>query len=564
MKIPSEFAPRLRPEAVIADGATKSAGPRNLRIALIGVKFEPSYFGFDHYLSILPGKIRAQMPVGALALLAALVPETHEVEIFDENVSPLDFDRLSEFDIIGITGMIVQCDALKRVLLRLSEFPGLLVVGGPYASVDQSFFSGLCDVLFDGEADETWPQFIAAVANGEEHLSLYKQIANSDLTKLPTPRFDLLDTRAYAMATIQYSRGCPFLCEFCDIITIFGRRPRAKDPEQIIQEIEALRSQGINAAFLVDENFIGNKKLAKALLKRLIEWQNANGNCFRLTTEASIDLADEPELLELMKRANFTSVFIGIESTNVDSLKETRKVQNIRGDGLLAKVDRIRDAGLIIYAGFIVGFDSDGPDVFEKQFQFISQSNIAQAAIGTLSAIPTTPLYNRLKAEGRLRSDQPICNFQPKQITFDELRDGYFDLTAKTYTAEEYFGRIERNILSSPTLRNQQLKRTRSSVLDSFKHQAFSAILIWRLARALARDGELRQLGGTYMRLYRKWKKDRRLALPLFTFVQYAGQHWHFYKFYKDMRSDPARLRIGFDYQHSSEPEIAFEATVQT
>ena len=205
---------------------------------------------------------------------------------------------------------------------------------------------------------------------------------------MPRPRYDLLKVDRYATGALQYSRGCPFQCEFCDIIVIFGRKPRVKDPDQLVAELDDMRRAGFHSAFIVDDNFIGNKKKAKALLEKLIPWMEEHNYPLRLTTEASIDLANDAELLDLMYRANFRSVFIGIETPRLESLNETKKFQNVRGDTLEAKLARIRNAGLDINAGFIVGFDSDDKGIFEDQFRFIQENGITLAMVGMLQAIP--------------------------------------------------------------------------------------------------------------------------------------------------------------------------------
>src|SRR4030095_6360159 len=242
----------------------------------------------------------------------------------------------------------------------------------------EGLFDGLCDVRFIGEAEETWPEFLNALASGAEIKPRYQQEEKTDMTSVPVPRFDLLKRGRYGTAPVQFSRGCPFLCEFCDIITIFGRRPRVKRPEQVLAELDAVLAQGFRGCFLVDDNFIGNKIEAKRLLRRIIEWQTTHGFPLEFVTEASINLANDPELIDLMVKANFQSVFIGIETPREASLTETRKHQNVHGDSLLAKLERIRAAGLVVSGGFIVGFDNDDEKIFEQQFEFIQASRDAE------------------------------------------------------------------------------------------------------------------------------------------------------------------------------------------
>jgi radical SAM superfamily enzyme YgiQ (UPF0313 family) len=228
--------------------------PKRLSICLINPKFEPSYWGFDYALPLYPGDKRCTMITGALPALAGLVPASHEVVLLDENVEDIDFDSLPRFDIVGVTGMNVQKERMRDILLRLRELAVFTAVGGAYASVNEPYFDGLCDVLFVGEAETTWPEFLEDFAAGQPTKKVYVQAEKTDMTKVPKPRYDLLKVRRYASGALQFSRGCPFQCEFCDIIVTFGRRPRTKRPEQVIEELEDMRQAGFFSAFLVDDN----------------------------------------------------------------------------------------------------------------------------------------------------------------------------------------------------------------------------------------------------------------------------------------------------------------------
>src|SRR5437763_35454 len=241
-------------------------------IVLINPRFEVSYWGLEHALPYL-GK-RANLPVAALPLLAALTPGEHNITLLDENVDAIDYDRLASADIVGVTGMIVQRFRMREILKELKVRGVFTVVGGPWVSVREDYFGGLADVIFVGEAEETWPQFLQDWQRGL-HGSRYEQAAKSDMTKVPTPRFDRLKMEHYLFGSVQFSRGCPFQCEFCDIIVTFGRRPRLKTSAQILAELEALRAQDIDIAFIVDDNLIGNKKAIKLLLRDAIAYQRA-------------------------------------------------------------------------------------------------------------------------------------------------------------------------------------------------------------------------------------------------------------------------------------------------
>jgi radical SAM superfamily enzyme YgiQ (UPF0313 family) len=505
---------------------------RTLSICLINPRFDPSYWGFDFALPLYPGDKRSTMIAGGLPTVAGLVPAGHRVTIIDENVEEIDFESLRNYDIVGLTGMIVQKRRMKEILLRLKAMGAFTIVGGAYASVDKEFFDGLCHVLFSGEAEDTWPKFVEDFAHGRPYEAYYEQADRTDMTKVPRPRYDLLKVDRYASGALQFSRGCPFQCEFCDIIVIFGRKPRIKTKEMVVAEVDAQYKLGARVIFLVDDNFIGNKKAAKELLELLVEWQEKNSYPVRLSTEASINLADDPRLLELMYRANFRHVFIGIETPRMDSLKEVKKLQNTHGDSLEAKLARIQNAGLDIHAGFIVGFDSDDHKIFDDQFEFIQNNGILLAMVGMLGAIPKTPLYDRLKAEGRLVDDDPNCNFHPKQMTRDQLREGYWKLVEKLYTPEHFLERYFRSYQYPEYHRRRAEISRKASEGKALPTLAYGLALLKSLTGTLVRDGSLRKVGGTYAKYFVKSNlKYRRDIIGVAQFMNRCVTHWHFYKF---------------------------------
>jgi len=413
-------------------------------IVFINPRFEVSYWGMEHALPFM-GK-RANLPVACLPLLAALTPSEHTVTLMDENVEAINYERLAKADIVGLTGMSVQRFRMREILTELKRRGIFVVVGGPWITVSEDYFGDLADVIFIGEAEETWPRFLQEWKQGL-HQIRYEQLEKSDMAKVPTPRFDLLKMRHYAFGSLQFSRGCPFQCEFCDIIVTFGRRPRIKTSAQIIAELEALRAQNMKIVFIVDDNLIGNKKAIKEVLRDVAAWQVKNGYHFSFFTEASIDLADDPELMEIMIDANILAVFIGIESPKEESLRETKKFQNVRSGGtLLEKVHRIQNAGIEVWCGMIMGFDSDDATIFDAQRSFIKDARIALTMMGMLHAIPKTPLHDRLVAEGRLDpADEPEygTNVIPLQIGREELREGYLKVLRDLYEPDAFFQRME-------------------------------------------------------------------------------------------------------------------------
>jgi radical SAM superfamily enzyme YgiQ (UPF0313 family) len=413
-------------------------------IILINPRFEISFWGLEHALPFF-GK-RAGMPVAALPLLAALTPSGHRITIIDENVEPIDFDICERADIVGVTGMIVQRNRMREILTELKRLRIYTVVGGPWVSVRADYFAELVDTVFVGEAEETWPRFLDDWRTGKA-AARYEQVGRTDLTRVPAPRLDLLKMDRYAFGSLQFSRGCPFLCEFCDIIVTFGRKPRIKTSQQIICELEGLRARKQEMIFIVDDNLIGNKKAIKEVLRSVIKWQRNNGYPFIFYTEASLDLADDDELMRLMTDAMIVAVFIGIESTDPHSLREARKLQNIRpGRSIVEKVQHIQNAGLEVWAGMILGFDNDDETVFETQRKFIGKARINIAMVGMLSAIPKTPLYDRLAAAGRLDPvDHPTAgtNVIPLQMSRETLSAGYVRLMAALYDPKTFFDRLD-------------------------------------------------------------------------------------------------------------------------
>jgi radical SAM superfamily enzyme YgiQ (UPF0313 family) len=399
-----------------------------MRLLLVNPRFPESFWSFRWAIErILPGKRAINPPLG-LATLAALCPPDWDVTIVDENVESVPF--APEADIVGVCGMGVQFPRQRDLLEYYRARGHYVVAGGSYASLCPERYEALADSVICGEAEAIWPAFCRDYAAGAAQ-ALYRETGTVALSQSPTPRFDLLKLDQYTTVTLQFSRGCPYLCEFCDIIVMFGRKPRFKSVEQIGRELDALRAARVRNVFFVDDNLIGNKKAAKGLLAYLAEYQARHDYRFTFGTEASINLAGDKELLELFRRANFAWVFVGIESADADSLKEARKGQNLQEDTLTA-VRRIYANGVDVLAGFIVGFDNDTPATFGTQQRLIVDSGIAAAMVGLLTALPRTPLHERLAREGRLiataddtNNTRLGTNVMPKNMSYDEMIGGY-------------------------------------------------------------------------------------------------------------------------------------------
>ncbi len=517
-------------------------------IVIINPRFEASYWGMDHALPLF-GK-SANLPVACLPLLAALTPPEHTVTLIDESAEPIDWERCARADIVGLTGLSVQRFRMTEIITELKRRGCFVVVGGPWVTVEEGYFEGLADVVFIGEAEETWPQFLREWAQGL-HQMRYEQLEKSDMTKLPTPRFDLLKMNRYAFGSLQFSRGCPFQCEFCDIIVTFGRRPRIKTATQVVAELEAIRKTGLRIVFIVDDNFIGNKKAIKELLREMILWQRRNGYPLTLFTEASIDLADDPELLDLMVEANFISTFVGIESPSEEALRETKKFQNVRAGGtMLEKVKRIQDAGIEVWCGMIMGFDSDDAGIFDRQIEFIKNGRISFSMSGMLSAIPKTPLHDRLAAEGRLDlADRPEfgTNVIPLQLGREELLEGYLRVLRELYEPDAYFGRTDA-LFMTPGFEIGITKKRRWWTISSrwliseVRSGIESVGLIIRLMTHVP-DPSLRKL--YRQRLWDFLKVHRRPGLLLHYLVHLA-MHYHVSKLTHDMTTRQSQLVNSF------------------
>ncbi len=419
-----------------------------------------TYWGFQYAVGII-GKGAPHPPLG-LATLAALLPDRWKLRIVDLNVEPLRDADLEWADAVLVTGMLVHKESMHEVIARARKQGVRSVVGGPGASTRPEEFAD-ADHVFTGEAEGRLDSLIAALERGEgPHVLSPAGDARPDMAIAKVPRFDLLDRSRYTSMSVQYSRGCPFQCEFCDIIELYGRNPRTKTPRQVLDELDALAGLGWRGSvFVVDDNFIGNRREAAKLLPEVARWQERHGRPFELYTEASVDLASLPALIDSMVEAGFTTVFLGIETPSAESLKLTRKLQNLRLP-LQDAVLRLTRAGLEVYAGFIVGFDTDGEHIFDAQREFISGLPIAAAMIGLLTALPNTALWRRLEKEGRLRSDATgdqfgRPNFEP---SLDErmLLEGYRDLLASIYDPASFYARCEMLVAEIGAARSRKLQ----------------------------------------------------------------------------------------------------------
>ena len=413
-----------------------------MKILLVNPEFPDTYWSFRHALPF-EGKRCAFPPLG-LITVSSLLPKSCERRMVDLNVESLKGSQIDWADMVFITGMLAQKQSLHSVVQECRRKGKVVVLGGPYVT---STIEELphADHIFQGEAETTLPQFFDDLQRGEAK-RIYKAPERPPMAISPIPDFQLVDMKRYSCMSVQYSRGCPFSCEFCDIIEIYGRIPRTKSNQQILAEFDELKSRGWRGPlFIVDDNFIGNKKNVRQLLPDLVAWQKRNGHPFSLLTEASVNLADDDELLHNMRDAGFRRVFLGIETPVEESLKEAQKSQN-RGN-LLESVKKIQSYGMEVMAGFIVGFDNDPVDIFQRQIDFIRASAIPLAMVGMLNALPDTQLWKRLEREGRLLGEDATgnntistVNFVPK-MDVDKLINGYQSIMKTIYKPSEYYKR---------------------------------------------------------------------------------------------------------------------------
>jgi len=407
-----------------------------MKILLVYPKNPDTFWSFKYALKFIFKK--ASNPPLGLLTVAAMLPEEWEKKFVDMNVNILSDKDIKWADFVFVSAMIVQKESITEIITRCKKTGVKIVAGGPLFTTGYEDFKGV-DHFVLNEAEVTLPLFLEDLQNGcANHVYTSNQWA--DIKKTPLPLWKLVNMKQYVTMNIQYSRGCPFNCEFCDITLLYGRIPRTKDKDQVIKELDNLYSQGWrNAVFFVDDNFIGNKrKLKEDVLPAIIEWMKEKKHPFSFITQASIELSDDEELMQLMVQAGFDTVFIGIETPNEKSLAECSKVQNKNRD-LIGCVKKVQGFGLQVQGGFIVGFDNDPLSIFETQIKFIQKSGIVTAMVGLLHALPSTKLYCRLDKEKRLlkgasgnNTDFSI-NFIPK-MNYEVLIDGYRKILNTVYS----------------------------------------------------------------------------------------------------------------------------------
>jgi radical SAM superfamily enzyme YgiQ (UPF0313 family) len=414
-----------------------------MNILLVYPKCPDTFWSYKHILRFISKK--AAFPPLGLLTIASLLPKNWNKKLIDMNISELKDEHILWADMVFIGAMIVQKESAKRIISRCKEHYKKVVAGGPIFTTGYKNFKDVDYFVLD-EAEITLPMFLKDLKKGKPN-HIYRSKQRPDITKTPLPSWSLINIKDYATLSIQYSRGCPFNCEFCDIVIMNGRIPRTKTPEQMIIEIQSVYDTGFRGPlFIVDDNFIGNKVNVKEMLPQLIAWQKNHGYPFFFTTEASINLAHDEKLMQMMNAANFVKVFVGLETPDESSLKECGKIQNTKID-LSEAVRTIQQHGIQVMGGFIIGFDNDTESTFERQIKFIQKIGVVTAMVGILNALPQTRLWKRLKEEDRLLSETSgentdgSINFIPK-MDKNKLVKGYREILTSIYSPEEYYKRV--------------------------------------------------------------------------------------------------------------------------
>jgi radical SAM superfamily enzyme YgiQ (UPF0313 family) len=491
-----------------------------MKALLLWPRMPDSFWSYRNTLQ-LAGLCSTNPPLGLLTV-AALLPGDWQIRLVDRNVRAEREEDWAWCDLVILSAMIVQKEDLRALIEKGVALGKKVAVGGPFAtSVPEFVLQAGAHYLILDEGECTIPAFLAALACGEAG-GIFRATEKPDVTATPAPRFDLLDLNAYMALTVQFSRGCPFQCEFCDIINLFGRKPRTKTPEQMLAEFEAMYRLGWRRyVFVVDDNFIGNARNAKLFLRALIPWMEARHYPFLLLTEASVNLAEDPELLELMVRAGFTMVFLGIETPDVDSLTGVRKLQNTRRS-LLDACETIVRAGLQVMSGFIIGFDHERPGAGERVRAFIEETGIPQCQFSLLQALQNTALWDRLEREGRLVEglgtfhQGAIMNFVPTRPVA-EIVEEYIDAFWAIYDPDAYLERTFRHFMAMGDWRGR-----RRFAFDPAAVRLFLA-LVWL-------QGVVRSTRDHFWRYLFTIARQRPQLLFEYLIALSAGEHFFAYR----------------------------------
>lgn len=523
-----------------------------MKALLLYPEFPQSFWSYDRSVEI--AGFKALIPPLGIITVAALLPQNWEIRFYDRNVNPETEADWEWCELVILSAMIVQKSDFHALIQKAVQLGKKVAVGGPYpTSVPQDALDSGAHYLILDEGELTVPLFLEAIARGQTE-GIFRSGEKPDVTLSPIPRFDLLQQDAYFLMAVQFSRGCPFNCEFCDIISLYGRKPRTKEPSQILAELQSLYNLGWRGSiFIVDDNFIGNQRNVKRFLRELIPWMEQHHYPFSFITEASVNLAEDDELLHLMAVAGFDTVFLGIETPDQDSLQLTRKMQNTRNP-LVEACRKINEAGLLIHAGFILGFDGERSGAGERIQGFVEETSIPQPMLGILQALPNTALWNRLKAEQRLvggigitaTGDQnTLMNFVPTRPIAEIARE-YVESLWRLYEPTNYLRRCYQQCLSL----GSQPRQKQTMQFPVGKGLRLVAQLIWHqgICRPDIRGQFWRQL----------WTILRKKPQVLFLYLGLCAVGEHFWE-YRALARERIAQQLGYDpleVSASSQPEL--------
>lgn len=477
-----------------------------MKILLVYPEMTNSFYAFKHLLSLI-GKKAAFPPLGLLTV-AALLPEKWERKLIDINVQPLLDVDICWADYVFISAMNVQEESVKKVIVQCKKNNAKIVAGGPLFTHEHERFEGI-DHFILNEAEITLPHFLEDLQTGKPKF-VYQTSEFADVSKTPLPQMDLINMNDYLYAIVQYSRGCPYLCDFCDVTTLYGRTPRTKSAEQIIAELEIINQNGNTQSVLfADDNLIGNKKILKSeLLPALIEWRRKRKPGFYFATQLTVNLADDEELMQLLLEAKFGNVFIGIETPKEDSLKISRKNQNLKHN-LLDTINKIHKAGFIIAGGFIVGFDTDTEQIFDEMIDFIQESGIPFPIVNVLKAPPGTALFDRMKRENRLSRHFTFSEGETNLIPImgaQKLKEGFLRVISNIYPPQYSYQRIIK------FLEHHEFAKTTTKV---YEHYSFSQLFNYTKAiiKLALRDADRKYFWKLLLWTYRYKRNHLQLAI---------------------------------------------------
>ena len=482
-----------------------------MKVLFVYPEYPDTFWSFKHVLKFISKK--AAFPPLGLLTVGAMLPDEWQKKLVDLNVGSLKDEHIEWADMVFLSAMIVQKKSAQEIIDRCRAHGKKIVAGGPAFTTQHKEFIGV-DHFVLNEAQVTLPLFLEDLEKGRlKHV--YTSAKRPDVVSTPVPLWPLININDYATLAIQYSRGCPYNCEFCDIVIMNGRIPRCKTPEQMKKEFQALYDVGWRkSVFIVDDNFIGNKGEVKKMLPALLEWQKEHKYPFTLLTEASTDLANDEDLMQMMSRANFFKVFLGLETPDRESLKECGKFQNTSRD-LVKAVHTIHRHGMQVMGGFIVGFDNDSETIFDAQINFIQQIGVVTAMVGVLTALPQTRLWHRLKDEDRLigcatgENTDGVLNFRP-QMGIQALNEGYRKILASIYAPKQYYQRI-----------NTFLENYTPTAVARLQKEDIIAFI-----RSTWRIGILSRARFHYWKLLLKTFIKKRMALPIAVELAIYGLHY--------------------------------------